>query len=103
MATMERCLIERLRNAMPTCSFWPTYLDDYIVPQPSSVSLHLGVFSEPYLRFILEGTKTVESRFSIKPCAPYRRVAEGDIILLKEVGGPVVGLCQVGSVWYYEL
>lgn len=100
---MESGLIERLRNAVPTSSFWPTYMDDCVVAQPAAVSLHLGVFSEPYLRFILEGTKTVESRFSIKQCAPYRQVAEGDIILLKEVGGPIVGLCQVGSVWYYDL
>jgi hypothetical protein len=78
-------------------------LDDRVVTQPTTVSLHLGIFAKPYLQFILDGTKTVESRFSIRPCAPYRRVAEGDIILLKEVGGPIVGLCQVGSVWYYEL
>jgi hypothetical protein len=96
-------LIERLRNSVPVDSFWPPYLDDCVVAQPSSVSVHLGVFVEPYLQFILDGTKKVESRFSVRPCAPYRRVAEGDIILLKEVGGPIVGLCQVGSVWYYEL
>ena len=26
--------------------------------------LHLGIFSEPYLTFILNGEKTIESRFS---------------------------------------
>lgn len=96
-------LIERLRDVVPVDSFWPPYLDEFAVPQPASVSVHLGVFVEPYLQFILDGTKRVESRFSIRPCAPYRRVAEGDILLLKEVGGPVVGICQVSSVWYYEL
>ena len=39
----------------------------------------------------------------MRRCPPYRRVTEGDILLLKQVGGPIVGLCQVGRVWYYEL
>jgi hypothetical protein len=58
---------------------------------------------EPFLTFLLEGTKTVESRFSANRCAPYDRVEKGDVILLKKSGGPVVGLCMVTYRWFYRL
>ena len=66
-------------------------------------SLHLAVFVEPYLSFILDGRKTVESRFSAVRCAPYDRVRAGDVILLKRAGGPVVGVCRATSAYFYEL
>lgn len=65
--------------------------------------LHLAIFVEPYLRFILEGKKTVESRFSVNLCAPHGRVEKGDIVLLKRSGGSIVGVCQILNVWFYEL
>jgi hypothetical protein len=65
--------------------------------------LHLAVFVEPYLRFILDGKKTVESRFSSVRCAPYDKVNTGDLILLKKAGGPVSGICRVDSAWFYEV
>src|ERR1700680_4829312 len=51
------------------------------------VGIHLAVLTEPYLQFILSGHKTVESRFSMKAIAPFRRVVPGDAILLKRVAG----------------
>lgn len=69
----------------------------------SDVSLHLAVFVEPYLSYLLDGSKTVESRFSTRPIAPHGCVSEGDIILLKPSGRPVVGWCRAGTVWSYEL
>lgn len=66
-------------------------------------ALHLAVFVEPFLGFILKGKKTVESRFSIKRIAPYQLVQPGDAILLKRSGGAVVGISEVSYVWYYEL
>jgi hypothetical protein len=66
-------------------------------------SVHLAVFVEPFLSYILDGSKTVESRFSVKQCAPFRRVAVGDIILLKAASGPVRGICEVSKTWYFEL
>ncbi len=65
--------------------------------------VHLAVFVEPYLRFILEGRKTVESRFTSRRYPPYEKVQPGDILLLKRSSGPVVGLCEVASVWFYHL
>lgn len=68
-----------------------------------SNAIHLAIFSEPFLKYILDGLKTVESRFSVNRCAPYGRVNAGDIILLKRAGGPIVAVCEVGSAWFYEL
>ncbi len=65
--------------------------------------VHLAILVEPYLSYILDGQKTVESRFSVNGCAPYRRVQKGDIIILKRAGGPVVGLCEVAQFWDYAL
>lgn len=65
--------------------------------------VHLAVLVEPYLQFILDRTKTVESRFSRRRCPPFGRVSEGDVILLKRAGGPVIGLCTVSDVWSYHL
>lgn len=68
-----------------------------------SMGIHLAIFREPYLKFILEGKKTVESRFSTRQIAPYQKVYRGDILLLKLSGGPIVGLCEVIDVWFYRL
>lgn len=35
-----------------------------------SKNIHLGVFSEPYLTYMLKGEKTIESRFSKNRIAP---------------------------------
>ena len=64
---------------------------------------HLAVFSEPFLSYVLDGTKKVESRFSVNRAEPFGRVKTGDIILLKESGGPVVGAAEVREVSFYTL
>ena len=66
-------------------------------------SIHLAVLVEPYLQYIIDGDKTVESRFSANRCAPYQKVKTGDLVLLKRSGGPVVAFCEVSHAWYYEL
>src|SRR3954452_24578662 len=68
-----------------------------------SCGVHLAVFVEPYLGYVLDGSKTVESRFSVNRCAPFGKVRRGDIILLKRSGGGVVGIARVSVVWSYQL
>jgi hypothetical protein len=65
--------------------------------------LHVAVMHEPYLSLLLEGSKTIESRFSIKRIRPFERVAPGDILALKRQSGPVVGLALVAEARFYEL
>jgi len=67
------------------------------------VGVHLAILVEPYLGLILEGKKTVESRFGVQRCAPHGQVAPHDIILLKRVSGPVVGICRVRETWFFDL
>jgi hypothetical protein len=66
-------------------------------------AVHLGIFAEPFLTWVLDGSKTIESRFSIHRRAPFGVVTAGDILLLKHCGGPVVGVAEVGPVWDYLL
>lgn len=65
--------------------------------------IHLAILVKPYLQYIIEGKKTVESRFSIKRIAPYKQIFKNDIILLKKSGGNIVGFCKVREVWFYQL
>ena len=71
---------------------------------PSSpYTLHLAIFEEPYLEWILNGRKTIESRFSVHRVAPYGIVDPGDWLVLKRTSGPVLGLCRVTEVEFFEL
>lgn len=67
------------------------------------VGVHLGVFVEPFLDAILDGRKTIESRFGVHRNAPFQRVSAGDFILLKKSGGPVVGIAIARDASFYEL
>lgn len=82
--------------------FWLSYLSDAINPA-SRVGIHLAVFAEPFLSKVLSGEKTIESRFSRNRCAPYGEIGDGDIILLKEVAGPICGLALARRSWCYDL
>jgi ASC-1-like (ASCH) protein len=65
--------------------------------------IHVGIFIEPYLHLVLDGKKTLESRFSVNQTAPYGKVKNGDILLLKRSGGPIVGISQISEAWSYVL
>ena len=84
-------------------SYWDNYLNSFESWNEFPHGIHLAIFVEPYLTYVLDGKKTVESRFSIKRSPPYKKVKSGDIVLLKLSGGPIVGICQVTNVWSYEL
>lgn len=66
-------------------------------------AVHLAIFVEPFLTYVLDGKKSIESRFSTRQCAPFRRVSVGDVILLKAASGPVKGICEVSKAWYFDL
>ncbi len=102
MSTWQANCVAHLKKILAANSFWKTYLkpDASGCEQPR---LHLAVCIEPYLSFMLDGKKTVESRFSSVRCSPFHKVNKGDLILLKKAGGPVVGLCRVDAAWFYEL
>jgi len=96
-------VIQQVCEAVRNDPFWGSRLSEVVHDKSSNNDIHLAVFVEPFLQFMLEGKKTVESRFSKRLRAPHKRVKKGDVILLKRSGGAVVGICQVGSVWFYTL
>jgi hypothetical protein len=69
----------------------------------TSRAVHLAIFVPPFLEFLLDGRKTIESRFSVNRCPPFERVDAGDLVLVKQSGGPVVAVAEVSRVWYYHL
>jgi ASC-1-like (ASCH) protein len=78
--------------------FWAGHLRQKTLP-----TIHLAIFRDPYLQYIVEGRKTIETRFSRVACAPYSKVASGDIVLLKKTGRPVSNVCVVKKTWFYVL
>ena len=101
-AWIER-LVPELLNHVESDDVWSGLLKEALIESLPPVSTHLAIFVEPFLQFVLEGKKPVESRFSAKKCAPYDAISENDLVLLKRSGGPIVGVCEVSKVWFYEL
>jgi hypothetical protein len=93
---------EEIRRAVAADDLWSRVLGTPGSALPTC-GIHLAVFVEPFLGYVLDGTKTVESRFSVNRMPPYGKVCKGDIILLKQSSGPVVGLARVQTVWSYHL
>ncbi len=100
MVSKNPNLISDLRTSLSTDEFWSRILTP---ENEKGLALHLAIFREPYLNFIMEGRKTVESRFAKRPCPPFNRVKQGDVILLKRSAGKIVGLCMVDKVWFYKI
>lgn len=95
-------LVSTLEGNLRTDPEWST-LTSRLRSNELDLTLHLAIFVEPYLQYILDGKKTVESRFAARRRRPYGSVKEGDILLLKKSGGPICGVCRVGQVWFYKL
>lgn len=89
-----------LRELMNDCDWGNEYIQ--LLKSDSGIGLHLAVFSEPYLTLLLDGRKTIESRFSINNVCPFGRVSEGDIILAKKPGGLISAGFIAKEVKYYN-
>jgi len=56
---------------------------------------HLVKLRQPYLGRILDGSKTIESRFTRTRKVPIGQIDPGDALWLKLSGGPVLGYAEV--------
>lgn len=65
--------------------------------------LHLGIFTEPYLTYILNGQKTIESRFSKKKSIPYQKITKDDIVIIKKSSGNVLAYFTIKEVLFFDL
>lgn len=93
-------IIIEIRNRLLNDDFWELQFNKL---ENSKISLHLAIFNEPYLSYLFDGKKTIESRFSINRVAPYKQINNGDIVLLKLSSGPIIGVCIVTHAWFYKL
>lgn len=64
---------------------------------------HIAIFTEPFLSHLLAGRKTIESRFSDRQIAPYKRVYRGDVIAVKKSSGPVLAHFIAGSTTWEDM
>lgn len=99
LAAWATSAVRHIRQELQEDAKWT----DVLAPAPHAPRIHLAVFVEPFLSYVLDGSKSIESRFSTRQCAPFGRVAPGDIILLKAASGPVRGICTVAKTWFFDL
>ena len=95
--TPKNVIIQQLSVQLANDKQWQHYLNKF------TGDIHLAILQEPYLTYILQGTKTVESRFAKVKYAPFNQVAIGDILVLKQSGGSIKAICKATAVWFYEL
>ena len=67
-----------------------------------TVRKHLAIFTKSAALEVLEGRKTIETRFSLKKIAPFGRVSVGDIVYIKISGGDIIGQFWIAKVIYFE-
>lgn len=103
MANWEKSLLDEAVDRLCNAPHWKTRLAGWKEGQVLGFAWHLAVFVEPFLSYVLDGTKTVESRFSINRSEPYRRVATRDVLLLKSSGGPIIAVAEVIEATFYQL
>lgn len=66
-------------------------------------TFHLGVFTEPCLTYMLDGKKTIESRFSKNKTVPYEKINKDDIVIIKKSGGNVLGYFTIKEILFFDL
>jgi hypothetical protein len=103
MSDWEKVLLDEAVERLSQDVYWQNRLTGWGEGGPLGFAWHLAIFVEPFLSYVLDGTKVVESRFSINRAEPYKRVAPMDILLLKTSGGPIVGAAEVSEVTFYQL
>ncbi len=64
---------------------------------------HLGVFIEPYLTYMLNGKKTIESRFSKNKIMPYNQIFKEDVVIVKKSSGNIVAYFTIKEVLFFNL
>ncbi len=78
-------------------------LSPHHMEQIKSKKIHLGIFCEPYLTYMSNGRKTIDSRFSKNKIAPYNKITKADIVIVKKSGGDVLGFFTIRDVLFFNL
>lgn len=69
---------------------------------------HLAIYglegrSQDYIDLMLKGEKTVDAKVYWKRIPPWQSISIGDMIYLKQSGGPIRGRVEVSDVNYFEV
>lgn len=64
-------------------------------------AIHLAIVNEPYLTYIKDGRKTIETRFTLNKIAPYEQIKEGDIVCMKAAGKPIDSFFIAGNTEFF--
>lgn len=92
-------VFKEIINGIANDSEW-NKITEKLKSNRNDFGVHVAIFSEPYLTLLLNGTKKVESRFSINKISPYGKIFKDDIVLVKKGGGPVVALFVAGDIQF---
>lgn len=63
---------------------------------------HLAIFKGEGAEKILNGKKTIESRFAKGKIAPYGVISRGDLVYIKTSGGDIIGQFRVQKVIFFD-
>src|SRR5262245_5542782 len=94
----EADILAELRLACKREKIWG---DLRLLLEDERLGVHLAVMVEPYLSYLLSGSKRIESRFSKNAITPYQQINTGDLVFLK--AGPVLGSFRVASTRFFAL
>jgi Ser/Thr protein kinase RdoA (MazF antagonist)/predicted transcriptional regulator len=68
---------------------------------------HLVVYkrikTKNYINWMFDGSKTIDIKFQHNKRFPWQGINKGDILYVKESGGPVVGTINLGEVEFHEV
>ena len=63
---------------------------------------HLAIFKGEGGELILNGKKTIESRFSKRKDPPFGAISSGDLVYIKPSGKDIIGQFKVKKVIFYD-
>ncbi len=63
---------------------------------------HVAILLKPYIRLILDGRKTVESRLTKTPIAPFESIEAGQRIYFKASAGPFMATAVADAVEFHR-
>ncbi len=78
-------------------------LDNELYKRIKNSKIHLGIFKQPFLDLMLDGKKTIESRFSKNKIAPYGIISKNDIVIVKESSKNVIALFTIKEVLQFSM
>jgi len=63
---------------------------------------HIAIFNGNLANLILQGEKTIETRFSKSKIDPFGKVSAGDLVFIKPSGKDLIGQFRIKKVVFYD-